>query len=188
MSVFCSRARMVHLLKKSASEMRIARAPSITKGYPLPEGSPGWLIATRVLEGRINFRAFSSAHHPRRRLFQFATAEGTKVLQSLTTEAGPRVEATPCLAVKGKRISCPPQYALLNNDGDSRHHHSGHGFPLIRSPRASTQPSTSVLFSFVLSLLIVAGSFATRQSKMIGARSLSSGRGGLRQQIVTSLT
>jgi hypothetical protein len=34
-----------------------------------------------------------------------------------------------------------------------------HGFPLIRSLRASAQRSTSVLFSFVLSLLIVAGSF-----------------------------
>ena len=49
--------------------------------------------------------------------------------------------------VKGKRISCPP------------HHDYEHGFPLIRSLRASTQRSTSVLFSFVLSLLIVAGSF-----------------------------
>jgi hypothetical protein len=34
-----------------------------------------------------------------------------------------------------------------------------HGFPLIRSLRASAQRSTSVLFSFELSLLIVAGSF-----------------------------
>jgi hypothetical protein len=40
-----------------------------------------------------------------------------------------------------------------------------HGFPLIRSPRASAQRSTSVLLSFVLSLLIVAASFAIRQSK-----------------------
>jgi len=40
-----------------------------------------------------------------------------------------------------------------------------HGFPLIRSLRASAQRSTSVLFSFVLSLLIVAGLFAIRQSK-----------------------
>jgi hypothetical protein len=46
-----------------------------------------------------------------------------------------------------------------------------HGFPLIRSLRASAQRSTSVLFSFVLSLLIVAGSFAIRQSKTILARS-----------------
>jgi hypothetical protein len=38
---------------------------------------------------------------------------------------------------------------------------------LIRSLRASAQRSTSVLFSFVLSLLIVAGSFAIRQSKTI---------------------
>ena len=55
--------------------------------------------------------------------------------------------------VKGKRISCPPHYDYE------------HGFPLIRSLPASTQRSTSVLFSFVLSLLIVAGSFAIRQSK-----------------------
>jgi hypothetical protein len=40
-----------------------------------------------------------------------------------------------------------------------------HGFPLIRSLRASAQRSTSVLFSFVLSLLILAGSFAILQSK-----------------------
>jgi hypothetical protein len=46
------------------------------------------------------------------------------------------------------------------------------GFPLIRSLRASAQRSTSVLFSFVLSLLIVAGSFAIRQLKTILRRSL----------------
>src|ERR1700730_1138880 len=61
------------------------------------------------------------------------------------------------LIVKGKRISCPP------------HHDYEHGFPLIRSLRASAQRSTSVLFSFVLSLLIVAGSFAIRQSKTLYA-------------------
>jgi hypothetical protein len=70
-----------------------------------------------------------------------------------------RLEATPRLIVKGKRISCPP------------HHDYEHGFPLIRSLRASAQRSTSVLFSFVLSLLIVAESFAVRQSKTILARS-----------------
>ena len=59
------------------------------------------------------------------------------------------------LIVKGKRISCPP------------HHDYEHGFPLIRSLRASGQRSTSVLFSFVLSLLIVARSFAVRQSKTL---------------------
>jgi hypothetical protein len=41
---------------------------------------------------------------------------------------------------------------------------------LIRTLRASAQQSTSVLFSFELSLLIVAGSFAIRQSKTILAR------------------
>jgi hypothetical protein len=46
-----------------------------------------------------------------------------------------------------------------------------HGFPLIRSLRASAQRSTSVLFSFVLSLLIVAGPFAIRQAKTILPRS-----------------
>src|SRR6266480_5031774 len=68
------------------------------------------------------------------------------------------------LIVKGKRISCPPHYDYE------------HGFPLIRSLRASAQQSTSVLFSFVLSLLIVAGSFAIRQSKTILARSCEAGR------------
>jgi len=46
-----------------------------------------------------------------------------------------------------------------------------HGFPLIRNLRASAQRSTSVLFSFVLSLLIMAVSFTIRQSKTILARS-----------------
>jgi hypothetical protein len=73
--------------------------------------------------------------------------------------------------VKGKRISCPPHYAPPNNDYDPPHHDYEHGFPLIRSLRASTQRSTSALCSFVLSLLIVAGSFAIRQSKTILARS-----------------
>jgi len=38
-----------------------------------------------------------------------------------------------------------------------------HGFPLIRSLRASAPRSTSVLFSFVVSLLIVAGQAAEHQ-------------------------
>jgi hypothetical protein len=38
-------------------------------------------------------------------------------------------------------------------------HGFDYGFPLIRSLRASDQRSTSILFSFELSLLIVAGSF-----------------------------
>jgi hypothetical protein len=63
------------------------------------------------------------------------------------------------LMVKGKRISCPP------------HHDYEHGFPWIRSLRASAQRSTSVLFSFVLPLLIMAGSFAVRQPKTRAARS-----------------
>lgn len=91
---------------------------------------------------------------------------------SAICEAGGRFEATPYgLIVKGKRISCPPHYAPPNNDYDPPHHDYEHGFPLIRSLRASTQRSTSVLFSFVLSLLIMAGSFTTRQSKTILARS-----------------
>jgi hypothetical protein len=57
------------------------------------------------------------------------------------------------LIVKGKRISCPP------------HHDYEHGFPLIRSLQASAQRSTSVLFSFVFSLLIMAGPSVIRQSK-----------------------
>jgi len=75
------------------------------------------------------------------------------------------------LIVMGKHISCPPQYAPPNNDEDIPHHDYEHDFPLIRSLRASTQRSKSVLFSFVLSLLIVAASFAIRQSKTILARS-----------------
>jgi hypothetical protein len=78
--------------------------------------------------------------------------------------------------VKGKRISCPPHYAPPNNDYDPPHHDYEHGFPLIRSLRASTQRSTSVLFSFVLSLLIVVASFAIRQSKTILARRKSDRR------------
>src|SRR5678815_5936529 len=82
-------------------------------------------------------------------------------------EAGGRLRQRHGLIVKGKRISCPPHYAPPNNDYDPPHHDYEHGFPLIRSLRASIQRSTSVLFSFVLSLLIVVGSFAIRQSKTI---------------------
>src|SRR5512132_1800086 len=85
-------------------------------------------------------------------------------------EAGGRLRQRHGLIVKGKRISCPPHYAPPNNDYDPPHHDYEHGFPLIRSLRASTQRSTSVLFSFVPCLLIVAGSFAIRQSKTILAR------------------
>ena len=84
-------------------------------------------------------------------------------------EAVGRLRQRHGLIVKGKRISCPPHYAPPNNDYDPPHHDYEHGFPLIRSLRASTQRSTSVLFSFVLCLLIVAGSFAIRQSETIPA-------------------
>ena len=83
------------------------------------------------------------------------------------------------LIVKGKRISCPPHYAPPNNDYDPPHHDYEHGFPLIRSLQASAQRSTSVLFSFVLSLLIMAGSFTTRQSKTILARFCEAHRGSI---------
>jgi len=59
------------------------------------------------------------------------------------------------LIIKGKRISCPPQYDHRDLQGVPRRlkerHCLEHGFPLIRSLRASAQWSTSVLFSFVLS-------------------------------------
>jgi hypothetical protein len=80
------------------------------------------------------------------------------------------------LIVKGKRISCPPHYAPPNNDYDPPRHDYEHGFPLIRSLRASAQRSASVLFSFVLSLLIVVGSFAIWQSKTILAHRKSDRR------------
>src|SRR5205814_3193665 len=76
------------------------------------------------------------------------------------------------LIVKGKRILCPPpQHLLIRIALPVQEYDCEHGFPLIRSLRASTQQSTSLLFSFVLSLLIMGGSFATRQSKTILARS-----------------
>jgi len=70
------------------------------------------------------------------------------------------------LIIKGKRRSCLSQYGHRDRTrGRLRQRHgSEHGFPLIRSLRASAQRSTSVLFSFVLSL-IVAASFTLRQSK-----------------------
>jgi hypothetical protein len=57
------------------------------------------------------------------------------------------------LIVKGKRISCPPpQHLLIRIALPVQEYDCEHGFPLIRSLRASTQQSTSVLFSFVLPL------------------------------------
>ena len=77
--------------------------------------------------------------------------------------------------VKGKRISCPPQchYRDPAKEAGRLRQRYGfeHDFPLIRSLRASAQRSTSVLFSFVLFLLIVARSFAIRQPKTILTRS-----------------
>jgi len=76
------------------------------------------------------------------------------------------------LIVKGKRILCPPpQHLLIRIALPVQEYDCVHGFPLIRRLRASTQRSTSVLFSFVLSWLIMAGAFAIRQSKTILARS-----------------
>jgi hypothetical protein len=62
--------------------------------------------------------------------------------------------------------------------------HFEHGFPLIRSLRASAQRSTLVLFSFVLSLLIVAESLAVRQSETILARSWEREKGVFCQETV----
>jgi len=92
-------------------------------------------------------------------------AGSSAIRQSETISSDPvkradRLRQRHGLIVKGKRISCPRHYAPPNNDYDPPHHGYEHGFPLIRSLRALTQRSTSVLFSFVLSLLIVAGSFA----------------------------
>src|SRR6266480_5642505 len=85
------------------------------------------------------------------------------------------------LIVKGKRISCPPpQHLLIRVALPVQEYDYEHGFPLIRSLRASTQRSTSVLFSFVLSLLIVAGSFAIRQSKTRPERSCAAWRSDAR--------
>jgi len=80
------------------------------------------------------------------------------------------------LIVKGKRISCPPHSSRQSGRWCRTRDDYEHGFPLIRSLRASAQRSTSVLFSFVLSLLIVAGSFAIWQSKTILSRSNSAAR------------
>jgi hypothetical protein len=71
----------------------------------------------------------------------------------------------PGLIVKGKRIARPPHPFRHPFPVPLRRHDGEHPFPLIRSLRASAQRSTSVLFSFVLCLLIMAGSFAIRQLK-----------------------
>src|SRR5215475_6016265 len=76
--------------------------------------------------------------------------------QALTGNA--RFCEWPELIVKGKRISCPPQYGHRDLQGVPRRLGERHVFrklwvfPLIRSLRASVQRSTSVLFSFVLSI------------------------------------
>jgi hypothetical protein len=62
------------------------------------------------------------------------------------------------LVVKGKRTSCPPQQCYRDPARRTvgtlrqRHDFAEHRFPLTRSLQASVQRSTSVLFSFVLSL------------------------------------
>ena len=93
-------------------------------------------------------------------LHSYRLARRSSAILARSCEAGGRLRQRHGLIVKGKRISCPPHYAPPNNDYE-------HGFPLIRSLRASAQRSTSGLFSFVLSLLIMAGSFTVRQSKTI---------------------
>src|SRR5882762_11684682 len=85
-------------------------------------------------------------------------AGSSAIRQSETISSDPvkradRLRQRHGLIVKGKRISCPPHYAPPNNDYDPPHHDYEHGFPLIRSLRASAHRSTSVLFSFVLFLV-----------------------------------
>jgi hypothetical protein len=72
--------------------------------------------------------------------------------------------------IKGKRISYRPQSSHRDPARGLRQRLGfEHGFPLIRSLRASTQEATSVLFSFLLSLLIVAGPLASANQKRSGA-------------------
>jgi hypothetical protein len=70
-------------------------------------------------------------------------------------EAGGRLRQRHGLILKGKRISCPPQYGHRDPQGVplrlGERHCFDHDFPLIRSLRASAQRSASVLFSFALS-------------------------------------
>jgi hypothetical protein len=100
-------------------------------------------------------------------------AKESAVLSDAAAARAGRLRQRYGLIVKGKRISCPPpQHLLIRVALPVQEYDYEHGFPLIRSLRASTQRSTSVLFSFVLSLLIVAGSFAIRQLKTILRRSL----------------
>jgi len=98
---------------------------------------------------------------PRLRLFELACVlvRFDHVARGIRKRVLRDPDRGPGLIVKGKRIPCPP------------HHDREHAFPLIRSLRASAQRSTSVLFSFVFSLLIMAGPSVIRQSKTILARS-----------------
>ena len=72
-------------------------------------------------------------------------------------EAVGRLRQRHGLIVKGKRISCPPpQHLLIRVALPVQEYDYEHGFPLIRSLRASTQRSTSVLFS-ICALLVDCG-------------------------------
>ena len=89
-------------------------------------------------------------------------ADSSAILRSGRGRLGQRHSSI----IKGKRRSCLSQYGHRDRTrGRLRQRHCfEHGFPLIRSLRASAQRLTSLLFSFVLSL-IVAASFTIRQSK-----------------------
>jgi hypothetical protein len=86
------------------------------------------------------------------------TIRQSKTILVRSVEQGGRLRQGRGLIVKGKRILYPPpQHLLIRIALPVQEYDYEHGFPLIRSLRASTQRSTSVLFSFVLSLLIMAG-------------------------------
>jgi hypothetical protein len=59
------------------------------------------------------------------------------------------------LIVKGKRISCPPHYALPNNDYDPLHHDYEHGFPAgVDSQPASISPTIKISIIFICLFLV----------------------------------
>jgi len=90
------------LPKKSASEMRIRPRSLYYEGLPSPRRQPRLVNRNASVRASHNFRAFSFVHRATAAIPISPQQTENKVLQSLTTEVSPQVEATPWFNRQGQ--------------------------------------------------------------------------------------
>ena len=107
-----------------------------------------------MLEGRINFRAFSSVHGATAAIPISPQQTENKVLQSLTTEVSPQVEATPWFNRQGQAhiVSTAIRLPRSYEPGPE----VGTWFPIDPQP-ASISPTINISIVFICAFPVDCG-------------------------------